>query len=168
MKKNDELIAAGKKPLFVPSNEEALGVWGAGGSRQIRVDQARTLAVESKAGASNPFQRDGRPLYASNGIADALEQASLGLDGSGPLMRMYESLVLWPKATSQIAKTILSPITHARNFISAASFAAANGILPVHVGKGTCHYSGKRNSRKPYKISVLGPTDRAQGNTTTK
>jgi hypothetical protein len=90
MKKNDELVAAGKKPLFVPSNEEALSVWGAGGSRQIRVDQARTLAVESKAGASNPFQRDGRPLYASNGVADALEQASLGLDGSGPLMRMYE------------------------------------------------------------------------------
>jgi hypothetical protein len=31
---------------------------------------------------------------------------------------------------SQIAKTILSPVTHLRNFVSAGAFAAANGILP--------------------------------------
>ena len=142
MKKNDELVKAGKTPLFVKSNEEALLHWGPGGAKQIRVDQARKLAVESKAGASNPFQRDGRPLYASNGVADALEQTSLGLDGSGPLARIYESLVLYPKATSQIAKTILSPITHARNFISAASFAAATGIIPVNLGKVTVPVAG--------------------------
>jgi hypothetical protein len=153
MKKNDELIAAGKKPLFVQTNREALGVWGVGGSRQIRVDQARKLAVESKAGASNPFQRDGLPLYASNGIADALEQAAGGLSGSGPLMRMYESLVLWPKATSQIAKTILSPVTHARNFISAASFAAANGIIPVNVGKVPITIAGKETLENPMKLA---------------
>jgi len=153
MKKNDELIAAGKKPLFVKTNEEAMGVWGAGGSRQIRVDQARTLAVESKAGASNPFQRDGRPMYASNGVADALEQASLGLDGSGPLGRLYESLVLYPKATSQIAKTILSPITHARNFISAASFAAANGIIPVNIGRVPITIAGKETLENPMKLA---------------
>ena len=29
-----------------------------------------------------------------------------------------------------MAKTILAPFTHARNFISAAAFAAANGIVP--------------------------------------
>jgi hypothetical protein len=46
------------------------------------------------------------------------------------LGRLYESLVLYPKATSQIAKTILSPVTHMRNFVSAGAFAAANGILP--------------------------------------
>ena len=28
-----------------------------------------------------------------------------------------------------MAKTILAPFTHARNFISAAAFAAANGIV---------------------------------------
>ena len=43
----------------------------------------------------------------------------------------YRYMLLVPKAMSQISKTILSPITHVRNFISAASFAAANGaILP--------------------------------------
>jgi hypothetical protein len=30
-----------------------------------------------------------------------------------------------------MAKTILAPFTHARNFISAAAFAAANGHLPL-------------------------------------
>ena len=58
------------------------------------------------------FELNGVPLYASNGIADGLEQPAGGLSGSGPLMRMYESLVLWPKATSQIAKIslLLNPI----------------------------------------------------------
>ena len=43
---------------------------------------------------------------------------------------LYQNLVLYPKATSQMAKTILAPFTHARNFISAAAFAAANGFVP--------------------------------------
>ena len=153
MKKNDDLIASGKKPLFVSSQEEGLGIWGPGGFRQIRVDQARRLAVESKAGASNPFQRDGVPLYASNGIADGLEEAAGGLSGSGPLARMYESLVLYPKATSQIAKTILSPITHARNFISASAFAAANGIIPVNIGKVPITIAGKETLENPMKLA---------------
>ena len=29
-----------------------------------------------------------------------------------------------------MAKTILSPFTHARNFLSAGAFATANGIIP--------------------------------------
>ena len=44
--------------------------------------------------------------------------------------QLYHSLLLYPKATSQIAKTILSPVTHMRNFISAGAFATANGIVP--------------------------------------
>ena len=43
---------------------------------------------------------------------------------------LYNNLILYPKATSQMAKTILAPFTHARNFLSASSFAMANGILP--------------------------------------
>ena len=43
----------------------------------------------------------------------------------------YRYMLLVPKGASQVAKTILSPITHVRNFISAGAFAAANGaILP--------------------------------------
>ena len=44
--------------------------------------------------------------------------------------QIYNSLILYPKGLSQMSKTILAPFTHARNFISATAFAAANGILP--------------------------------------
>ena len=46
------------------------------------------------------------------------------------LAQVYQNLVLYPKATAQMAKTILAPFTHARNFLSAAAFAGANGLLP--------------------------------------
>ena len=44
--------------------------------------------------------------------------------------QMYNNLILYPKGMSQMSKTILAPFTHARNFLSATAFAAANGILP--------------------------------------
>tara|TARA_A100001391_G_scaffold145793_1_gene103433 strand:- start:342 stop:719 length:378 start_codon:yes stop_codon:yes gene_type:complete len=40
-------------------------------------------------------------------------------------------MLLAPKGAAQVAKTILSPLTHVRNLLSAGAFAAANGaILP--------------------------------------
>jgi len=47
---------------------------------------------------------------------------------------MYKYMILGPKAVSQISKTILSPITHMRNFISAGAFAAANGAIFPNFG----------------------------------
>jgi len=44
--------------------------------------------------------------------------------------QLYNNLILYPKGMSQMAKTILAPFTHVRNFVSAAAFASANGILP--------------------------------------
>ena len=66
--------------------------------------------------------------YALKDFAESLtkiEKSSTGLPAT-----LYQNLVLYPKGTSQMAKTILAPFTHARNFISAAAFAAANGIVP--------------------------------------
>jgi hypothetical protein len=66
--------------------------------------------------------------YALTDQADALiktQESSKGLPA-----QLYQNLVLYPKATSQMAKTILAPFTHMRNFISAAAFAGANGIVP--------------------------------------
>ena len=129
IKKSDELKTAGKLPMFAKNQDEARLLFG-DDFKQIRIDQAKSLSVSAKSGATNPFEINGQPLYAPSGIADALEKTSLTLDGAGTLGRIYESLVLYPKATSQIAKTILSPVTHLRNFVSAGAFAAANGILP--------------------------------------
>jgi hypothetical protein len=50
----------------------------------------------------------------------------------------YRNLILFPKAASQVAKTILAPVTHFRNLFSATGFSAGNGIFfenPLVVGR---------------------------------
>ena len=46
----------------------------------------------------------------------------------------YKYAVLLPKAGSQISKTILSPLTHVRNLLSAGAFVAANGAFFPNYG----------------------------------
>ena len=67
--------------------------------------------------------------WALNDTVDAIKGVQEGVKKSMPT-QLYQNLILYPKATAQMAKTILAPFTHARNFISAAAFAGANGILP--------------------------------------
>jgi hypothetical protein len=58
----------------------------------------------------------------------------------------YRNLILFPKALSQVAKTILAPVTHFRNLFSATGFSAANGIFfenPAIVGKAFKDAFGK-------------------------
>ena len=55
-----------------------------------------------------------------------LDRSSVGL--------FYKYALLGPKATSQIAKTILSPLTHVRNALSAGAFVAANGAFFPNYG----------------------------------
>jgi len=69
--------------------------------------------------------------YALTGNVDALFKPLNEMANSQSLRsKVYQNLILYPKATSQMAKTILSPFTHARNFISAGAFAMANGMIP--------------------------------------
>jgi len=42
---------------------------------------------------------------------------------------LYRNMILVPKGVSQLGKTVLSIPTHIRNFMSAAAFTAANGLL---------------------------------------
>ena len=69
------------------------------------------------------------------------------------LGQLYSGLVLYPKATSQIAKTILAPVTHMRNFISAGAFAAANGIFPASFAKVPVTIGGKEVLENPMKLA---------------
>ena len=140
IKKNDEVAEAWRnaadkqtvsQPMFARSEAEARAFFGDDYRRIQPIDPAQTLNVNIQAGSSNPFGDIAKPFFARSGIADAMEKTSLTTQSSGILGRIYESLVLYPKATSQIAKTILSPVTHLRNFVSAGAFAAANGILPA-------------------------------------
>ena len=150
MKKNEELIAAGKRPMFTKSEDQALSLYGPDYKRVAVLDPTQSLHVGTSArhayvkkigkkgqvpkvtaeGMTNPFSDPASPWFASPGMADALEQVGTKIVDKGPIGQLYHSLLLYPKATSQIAKTILSPVTHMRNFISAGAFAAANGIIP--------------------------------------
>ncbi len=140
IKKNDEVVAnwtaatdkrSVSQPMFARSEPEARAFFGDDYRRIQPIDPAQTLNVNIASGSSNPFGDVAKPFFARPGIAEAMEQTSLTTQSSGILGRLYESLVLYPKATSQIAKTILSPVTHLRNFVSAGAFAAANGIIPA-------------------------------------
>ena len=68
--------------------------------------------------------------FALNEVAEAIEIAAGKPVTNLASNAIYRNLILFPKATSQMAKTILSPVTHARNFLSAGAFAVANGIIP--------------------------------------
>jgi len=73
-------------------------------------------------------------MYMRAPIHDAVfDTTSNWLNRSG-VGTFYKYGVLAPKAISQIAKTILSPLTHARNFISASAFVAANGAAFPNYG----------------------------------
>jgi len=102
----------------------------------------------------NPLQET---PFTSKAIAEALGDSSKTLkflfeprEGATGIEKMitwgYRNLVLFPKAASQVAKTILSPQTHFRNFFSATAFSAGNGILfenPAVVGKAFKDAFGK-------------------------
>ena len=92
------------------------------------------------------------------GNADAIYNVNKNLitPDSGWAGRLYANSILYPKATSQMAKTILAPFTHMRNFLSAGAFATANGIIPfIGPGEGA--------ARKALRALQLGPRTR-EGN----
>ena len=143
IKKSDERVAAGLRPMLADTREEAVGLFtddfrainmdpgkklAAGGVDLSKLSPAQKEALQSQVadGITNPL--NGK--FAINGIADALEETSQNLGAKSMVGKAYENFILYPKATSQIAKTILSPITHVRNFLSASAFATANGIIP--------------------------------------
>ena len=114
-----------KYKMFFEDEDEALDVFGRDNLKQISFqDQAPDSVL---AGITNPL--DG--LYTTKGMADAVTGATNSLiSNDTALGYTLNNFILFPKATSQIAKTILSPLTHVRNFISAGAFAAANGVIP--------------------------------------
>ena len=139
MKRNDEVVKAWRaapdklavaQPMFARSEGEAIAMFGDDFRRIEVIDPRQALNVNISSGASNPFGDAAKPFFARKGLAEALEKTGMQITEPGTLGRLYESLILYPKATSQIAKTILSPVTHLRNFVSAGAFATANGIIP--------------------------------------
>lgn len=127
-------------------------------------DKLKDLATFKAGQIANPLI--GR--FTTKPIADALEKANnltegyftaavRGKEGASAAEKgasfLYRNLLLFPKAASQLAKTVFSIPTHLRNIISAGAFASANGIL----------FQGFRNPkmlgdafRKGWQISGVG------------
>ena len=70
---------------------------------------------------------DGKFALTDN--ADALVKGDVTQDSALLGYNLYRNFILYPKAGAQLAKTVLGPVTHMRNFLSAAAFAGANGVL---------------------------------------
>jgi len=93
----------------------------------FRKPDAKRGEIDMELPIHNPLQTK----YALTGTVDSIVRPVDEIaTGSGLTSQLYQNLILYPKATSQMAKTILSPFTHARNFLSAGAFAMANGIIP--------------------------------------
>ena len=144
-------FAKGGRPLFFNSIEEVGEVAAKQGdsfdaSMYREIDLSKTADVTSPANGKLALKE----------VADAIEAASGKAQTTWADNNLYRNLVLLPKATSQMAKTILSPITHARNFISAGAFAVANGLAP---GIGITG----RNAKAAWKnLQVAGIGTRAE------
>ena len=121
VKRSTDEIAAGNKGFFYETEAEAINALGPN-IKQIQIDSKRTI----EAGSTNPLHGK----FAEKAVAEAIEEGAMIQRDKKWFQQMYDSFILYPKATSQIAKTILSPITHVRNFVSAGAFAGANGLIP--------------------------------------
>ena len=131
--KNEELISQGKRGFFYESPQAAQSALP---YQEIVALDDYLLPFFKGEYAINPLQG----MYTSKDVAEGLlssqnftrflrgERAGATLPERG-ISWMYRNLVLFPKALSQIAKTVLSPVTHFRNFFSASAFAGANGIF---------------------------------------
>jgi len=104
--------------------------------RAIDLEDAVTLLDDPKkykqfksTGVDGLSPLDGKYIKAP--IYDELFETATTFLNTNKAGMVYKYAMLGPKAISQITKTVLSPVTHARNFLSAGAFAAANGaILP--------------------------------------
>ena len=137
--KNDEVQAAGGRGFF----------WGSKEAGEKALDSMRTgIELVPMKDITKELPGAGKivdPLstkWTTKEIAEAIKNANNLAGGLQGFVRgegkegaeqavswFYRNLLLFPKAISQLSKTVLSAPTHIRNFISAFGFAGANGNL---------------------------------------
>jgi len=137
---NAKIQAQGGKGSFWGSRQEARDATN-GVVKIVKLNDKLSGLADFKAGRiSNPLGSKYTTVDIADGLAKAngltegfFVQAARGREGATSAEKgasfLYRNLLLFPKATAQLAKTVLSIPTHLRNLISAGAFAAANGIL---------------------------------------
>ncbi len=117
---------------FFETRQAAAAVFG---DRNVLNQPIKMMATDKNGKLFTEAVNPLNGLYTSKGNQEALEGVNRGLfswtENNNMLSNFYNNFILYPKATSQLAKTVLSPVTHARNLISAGAFAAANGLIPL-------------------------------------
>ena len=132
-KLNNDLIAKGQRAFFYDSRADAVRALP---NQDIVPLDDYLLPFFKGDYAVNPLQGKFTSKDIAEGVGNAQnvtkflrgERAGATLPEKG-IMWGYRNLILFPKALSQIAKTVLSPVTHFRNFFSASAFSGANGIF---------------------------------------
>jgi hypothetical protein len=131
---NDKALETGTRKLFYADKNEAIKQLGAGGLNKI-VSLDDALGDMFKEGV---LVNRLSGLHTTEEIANAFQvNNSISKFFTGPydtklakgMSDAYKYVFLYPKAGAQIAKTVLSPTTHVRNFLSASAFSLANGTL---------------------------------------
>ena len=120
-------IAAGGRGYFYGSEQAARNALGE--ADVVKYIGGENAGPWGETASQNPIRAafpDG--AWMEKSFAEALDSTNKRLINNKTAAFIYDGLVLFPKATSQFAKTVLSPVTHARNFFSAATFQTANGI----------------------------------------
>ena len=134
LKANDKALETGTRKLFYADKNEAIKQLGAGGLNKI-VPLDDVLDDMFKEGV---LVNRLRGLHTTEEIANAFQvNNQISKFFVGPydskfakgLSDAYKYLFLYPKAGAQVAKTVLSPTTHIRNFLSASAFSLANGTM---------------------------------------
>jgi len=133
LKAIDDQIAllAGKKKAsqFVYTKKELIDEFGESAVSDPRFKKYESPQIYNKQAGENLTLTPLDGKYIRKTIYDPAFDVTSNILNRSDIGTAYKLGILLPKAASQVAKTILSPVTHIRNFISAGAFAGANGIF---------------------------------------
>jgi len=94
-------------------------------AKRLGIDPDKRL-VEIKTSGPLKTPLDGKFTFKE--VAESLNDQGLALQDNW-YNNLYKYMILYPKSFSNQAKTIFSPFTHIRNFVSAAMFTTMNGNI---------------------------------------
>jgi hypothetical protein len=154
LQESKELIKQGKRAVVYPTRIEALRAF----PNQNVTKNPNGLQIKSPLGDdiyTNPLNGKFTSEPFENALKFSERNAFTEL-GKGII---WQHLVLIPKGGIQIAKTILSPFTHTRNFFTSAQFAAGTGNLFKNPATMVRNFKQAFNTIQPQLLYRNTPRD---------
>ena len=124
---NKAFSSGPNKKIF--TQDEMIKEFGKNFEQNLDPNKFKKVEIETRPELSGMSPLEGKYIRAPE--YDAMFDVTSNWLNNTRVGLMYRYMLLAPKGATQVAKTILSPFTHVRNFLSATAFALANGaILP--------------------------------------